>query len=367
MPTPPPCEFISLGAIIKSFHVGKTNVVLGFSSQDLYITHNSPHFGENIGRVANRIANAQINSLNQKSYPLAKNDGVNSLHGGVVGWGKKIWDGPTPVGKRETGVLPLLQDSSECVVFKLRSKDGDEGYPGSVEAQVFYTTGKQYENGKEINLLIMEYEVFFSEDDTSEIEETVVNMTNHSYGFKDSSQGTKANPNLNSYFNISGSSTIDGTIVTLSSNTHLPVDDGGIPISTTPVSCSSFTANKPFTLGAIEPNFDHCFIVDPTPGLQIPLDSRSSPLKLLVTAFHPQTKIHLEVFSTEPAFQFYTGQHIDVPAVEGTPARGSRAGFCVEPSRYIDAINREEWRDQVILKKGQVYGSRIVYKAWSDE
>lgn len=349
MLTSPPCEFISLGAIIKSFHVGKTNIVQGFSSQDLYLTHNSPHFGETIGRVANRVANAQINSLNQKSYPLAKNDGVNSLHGGAVGWGKKVWDGPAPVEKRDICDLPLLHDNSECVAFKLRSKDGDEGYPGSIEAQVFYTTGKQNENGKEKTILNIEYEAYFSEDDTSEVEETVVNMTNHSY------------------FNISGSSTIDGTIVTLSSNTHLLVDNGGIPTSTTPVSSSIFTANKPFTLGAIEPNFDHCFVVDPTPRLQFPIDSRSSPLKLLVTAFHPQSKIHLEVYSTEPAFQFYTGQYIDVPAVEGSPARGSRAGFCVEPSRFIDAINRKEWRDQVILKKGQVYGSRIVYKAWSNE
>jgi aldose 1-epimerase len=75
----------------------------------------------------------------------------------------------------------------------------------------------------------------------------------------------------------------------------------------------------------------------------------------------------LDVFSTEPAFQFYTGKYIDVEAVEGAPKRGARAGFCVEPSRFVDAINREEWKSQVVLKKGEVYGSRVVYRGYCME
>jgi aldose 1-epimerase len=90
-------------------------------------------------------------------------------------------------------------------------------------------------------------------------------------------------------------------------------------------------------------------------------------LTKLVTAYHPETKIHLEVLSTEPAFQFYTGKYIDVVEVEGQAARGKRSGFCVEPSRYVNAINEQEWRGQVLLKKGQTYASRIVYRGWSDE
>jgi len=72
------------------------------------------------------------------------------------------------------------------------------------------------------------------------------------------------------------------------------------------------------------------------------------------------------VYSTEPAFQFYTGKYIDVPEVPGAPARGKRSGFCVEPSRYVNAINVEEWKNQVLLKKGEKYGSRIVYRAWRE-
>lgn len=78
----------------------------------------------------------------------------------------------------------------------------------------------------------------------------------------------------------------------------------------------------------------------------------------------------MEVHATDPAFQFYTGKYIDVPAAkteDGTevPARGARSGFCVEPSRFVNAVNVPEWKDQVLLKKGEVYGSRIVYKGWS--
>jgi aldose 1-epimerase len=89
-------------------------------------------------------------------------------------------------------------------------------------------------------------------------------------------------------------------------------------------------------------------------------------LKNIVTAYHLQTGIYLEVLSTEPAFQFYTGAYIDVPAVEGLPARGPRSGFCVEPSRYVNAPNVDEWKGMVLLKKGQTYGSRSVYRGWSD-
>lgn len=111
---------------------------------------------------------------------------------------------------------------------------------------------------------------------------------------------------------------------------------------------------------------DDCFVLDDSTASSVPLDTRSQPLTKLVTAHHPATGIHLEVYSTEPAFQFYTGKYIDVPAVGGAAARGARAGFCVEPSRYVNALNVPEWKAQTLLKKGQTYGARIVYKAWKE-
>jgi len=270
---------------------------------------------------------------------------VNSLHGGNVGWGKHIWEGPKPVGIRGIPGVGKIE-GGESVEFKLRSEDGDEGYPGTVDVSVVYTAGTQTEGGKEVRVLGIEYEVKLVGD---EVEETVVNLTNHSY------------------FNLTGKSSIEGTEVTLCTSDYLPLDDGGIPKSTNIGTYSGVTANKSFTLGPVEPNIDDCFVIDPSKASSVPIDTRSEPLTKAVTAYHPETKIHLEVLTTEPSFQFYTGKHIDVPEVDGVPARGSRSGFCVEPSRYVNAVNVPEWRDQMVLKKGEVYGSRIVYRGWSDE
>jgi aldose 1-epimerase len=290
-------------------------------------------------------ASAKINSLNNKSYTLTANNGPNALHGGVKGWGKRIWDGPTPIGLHIIPGLPSLQ-GGESVSFKLRSNDGEEGYPGTVGVTVVYTSGTQVENGKDVMVLGIEYEVAIVGEEEG-VEETVINVTNHSY------------------FNLAGTPTIEGTEITLSTNNYLPVDETGIPTSG-PTAYTGITAAKPFTLGASEPDVDDCFIVSP-PSTNIPLDTRTSPLTKLVAAYHPSTKIHLEVLSTEPAFQFYTGKYIDVPEVEGKAARGPRSGFCVEPSRYVNAVNVPEWRGQVVLRRGEVYGSRIVYRGWSDE
>jgi aldose 1-epimerase len=87
-------------------------------------------------------------------------------------------------------------------------------------------------------------------------------------------------------------------------------------------------------------------------------------LEKQVSLYHANTGIHLDVSSTEPAFQFYTGKYIDVAATEHTPARGKRAGLCIEPSRYINAINVPKWRNQSLLKKGEIYGAKNVYRAW---
>ncbi len=179
-PTPAPFQFLPLGAIIQSILIGETNIVQGFPTQALYESHNAPFFGETIGRVANRISNAKINSLNGKSYSLSANDGVNTLHGGHKGWGKRIWQGPTPVGVRE---IPGLHEGGkleggESVKFTLRSEDGDEGYPGTVETSVLYTAGTQKSaEGKEVRVLGIEYEVQLV---GNEVEETAVNVTNHS-------------------------------------------------------------------------------------------------------------------------------------------------------------------------------------------
>ena len=173
-------SFLPLGAIIQAFKVGGVNIVQGFPTQQQYVSHNSPYFGETIGRVANRISGARIGSLNAgKSYQLLANNGPNTLHGGKVGWGKRMWNGPRPVGVRaQVPGLPAFASGGETVEFSLRSEDGDEGFPGEVAVKVLYTVGRiAEEGGKEATVLVMEYEAEL----VGGAEETVVNMTNHSY------------------------------------------------------------------------------------------------------------------------------------------------------------------------------------------
>lgn len=147
---------------------------------------------------------------------------------------------------------------------------------------------------------------------------------------------------------------------------HLPLDEWNVPTGG-PTIFTKVTANEEFVLGAEEPDIDDCFVVDPSASpSSVPIDTRSQPLVALVQARHPESNIHLEVYSTEPSFQYYTGRWIDVPAVDGVPARGARSGFCVEPSRFVNACNVEDWKSQMLLKKGEKYGCRTVYKAWKE-
>ncbi|KAF1362393.1 galactose mutarotase-like protein [Lizonia empirigonia] len=324
--------FLPQGAIIQEFNVNGINIVQGFKTAQQYKQYNSPFFGETIGRIANRVAKGKINDLNEQSYQLPVNNGPNSLHGGEQGWGKHEFEGPVKVER----------NGQDAVLFKYLSQDGEEGYPGTVQVSVWYVQKKEQVNGAQQEVLYIEYEAELVGD---EVEETAINMTNHSY------------------FNLTGKPSIAGTEVTLITNKYQVVDDGGIP--TGPIEeYPGITAGKTFTLGKKEPDVDDCFVANTDAG-SIPIDTRSSPLQKLLSAYHPESKIHLEVHSTEPAFQFYTGKYIDVPAVDDLPARSARSGFCVEPSRYVNAINVPEYKSMMVLKKSQKYGAKIVYRGWS--
>lgn len=320
--------FLPLGAIIQEFKIKGRNIVQGFDTAEQYKKHNGPFFGETIGRIANRVSNAKINDLNGKSYQLAANNGPNALHGGVNGWGKREFEGP----------IKTERNGKEAVLFKYLSADGEEGYPGAVEVRVWYVQEKEQE--KEV--LHIEFEAELVGDD---VQETAVNITNHSY------------------FILSDAPTIAGTEVTLITNEYQVVDDGGIP--TGPIKeYPGITPNQSFKLGEKEPDIDDCFIVN-TDSSSIPIDTRELPLQKVASFYHPYSKIHLDIETTEPAFQFYTGKYIDVPAVDGLPARGQRSGFCVEPSRYVNAVNVPEYKSQMVLKKGEKYGAKIVYRGWA--
>lgn len=155
-------KFLSLGAIIQEFNIKGRNIVQGFSTAEEYKKYNGPFFGETIGRVANRISNAKINDLNGRSYALEANNGPNALHGGVNGWGKRVFEGP----------INTQRGGKDAILFKYISAHMEEGYPGTVEVRVWYTQEKEQE--KEV--LHIEYEAELVGD---EVQETVVNITNH--------------------------------------------------------------------------------------------------------------------------------------------------------------------------------------------
>jgi len=157
--------FLPLGAIIQEFKINGRNIVQGFQTAEQYKKYNGPYFGETIGRIANRVSGAKI-ELNGKSYQLPVNNGPNSLHGGDSGWGKKEFEGP----------IQVQRNGKDAVLFKYTSKDGEEGYPGTVDVKVWYMAEKKQEDGVEKEILTIEYEAELIGD---EVEETAVGMTNH--------------------------------------------------------------------------------------------------------------------------------------------------------------------------------------------
>ncbi|KAI4149888.1 MAG: hypothetical protein LQ340_004390, partial [Diploschistes diacapsis] len=188
-----PCiETIPTGASIYRFLIpSKTpseppsNIVLSFPHPDLFATHPHPHFSNTIGRTTNRIDNARLDNLNGKTYHLAKNNGNNNLHGGTKGWGKHQWKGPEKVKRghwdQEIKGLDGASGSSaerEGLLYTLDSPDGDEGFPGDVEAKVWYFEGR---GPKGEVVLDIEYEAKLSDapGKNQGINETVIGMTNH--------------------------------------------------------------------------------------------------------------------------------------------------------------------------------------------
>lgn len=163
-------KFIPQGAIVQKLLVGSgaRNIVLNFNTAAEYRT-NPAHFGATIGRVANRLKDAKLNSLNGTSYTLAANDAPNSLHGGYKGWGVMDWAGPT--------IENRVKDR-ETIVYKYRSVHMEEGFPGTVDVSVAYTVYEEAteEDGVKKTVLEMEYEAKLVGD---EVEETAINITNH--------------------------------------------------------------------------------------------------------------------------------------------------------------------------------------------
>jgi aldose 1-epimerase len=308
------------GAIVTELHVpdreGRlADVVLGFESLDDYLGGH-PYFGAIVGRVANRIANAAF-TLEGRRYALAPNDGSHHLHGGRKGWDKVVWNA-TPI---ETPEGPSLE-------LTYVSKDGDEGYPGTVTAMTVYTLTHDNELKVEMQ----------ARTDSP----TIVNLAHHSY------------------WNLGGhaSGTILDHELTLHADRYTPgtpmVPDGRIePVAGTPF---DFTTGKPVgrdlrEAGGRPIGYDHNFVVNGDPD-------RLRPVARLAD---PKSGRVMTVSADQPGVQFYSGNFLD-GSVRGKGATYVQyAGLCLETQKFPNAINVPAWQDQAILRPGGTYRHVMIH------
>ncbi|MES2306423.1 MAG: aldose epimerase family protein [Gemmatimonadota bacterium] len=316
---------MSYGATILSIKVPDArgtfdDVVLGYDSLAGYLK-DSPYFGAAVGRFANRIAKGRF-TLDGKQYTLAVNNGPNALHGGLRGFDKKIWSADR-----------VSSDSGIGIAFTLVSPDGDEGYPGTLTVRVTYTLMRTR------NELVIDYEGATDKP-------TPVNLTNHSY------------------FNLAGAGKGDilGHQLTLESDSITPVDATLIPTgAVTSVTGTPFDFRTATAIGArIDADdeqirhghgYDHNFVIRrKAPGLQH-----------VAHVVEPVSGRTLDLSTTEPGVQFYTGNFLDGSNVGkgGTPYP-RRGAFCLETQHYPDSPNHANF-PSTILRPGDIYRSRTVY------
>lgn len=313
------------GGIVVSLKVpdraGKLgDVVLGRSSLEEYVQSN-PFFGCLVGRYGNRIAKGRF-TLNGATYTLAVNNGPNHLHGGIRGFDKVVWQA-TPAS---TPVGPALE-------LRYISKDGEEGYPGTLTVTVTYTL-------TDANEIRIDYAATTDKD-------TVVNLTNHSY------------------FNLEGDGAVDvlSHELQINASRFTPVDENLIPLGELrPVAGTPFDFTRPHAIGErINADdeqvrrgngYDHNFVVD----------GAACQLRLAARAFSAKTGRLLEVLTTEPGVQFYTGNFLDGTLHGKTGALyGKRSGFCLETQHYPDSPNQPSF-PSTVLKPGDKYQTTTIYR-----
>ena len=321
-------DVITYGAIVVSVKTpdrdGRlADIVLGFDDLEGYLTR-SRYFGAVVGRYGNRIAKGQF-AIDGRTFQLATNNGanhLNHLHGGVKGFDKVVWNAEAFERSGESGV-----------VLTYASPDGEEGYPGTLNARVTYTLTAR-------DQLVVEYGA------TSD-KATHVNLTQHSY------------------FNLAGEGSgdiLDHELM-INADRFTPVDDGMIPTGEiAAVDATPFDFRKPTTIGArIDADaeqirrgagYDHNFVLTlaDTPAL-----------RLAARAVDPSTGRTLVVDTTEPGVQFYAGNRLDGSAVgKRGHAYGKRSGFCLETQHFPDSPNKPAF-PSTLLRPGERYSSKTVF------
>ncbi len=295
----------------------RANINLGFERLEGYLARH-PYFGATVGRFCNRIARGSF-TLDGKTYTLAKNNGENHLHGGEVGFDKVVW-------KAEK----IERPGSVGVRFTHRSPDGDEGYPGNLDVTATYTLSND-------NELAME---FTATTDQA----TPVNLTNHCYW------------NLGG----AGSGKILDHELMLVADHYLPVDETLIPtgelarVEGTPL---DFRQPQPLgarleQLGGTPPGYDHCYVLK-EPG----------QLTLAARVRDPKSGRVMEVLTTQPGMQLYTGNFLSGSEADG--GFGQHEGFCLETQHFPDSPNQPQF-PSTILRPGQRFEQRTVHRFYTE-
>jgi aldose 1-epimerase len=318
----------NFGATVVTLRVpdrsGKAaDVVLGFDNLEGYENGKS-YFGATVGRYANRIGGGQF-SIGGKTYTLPKNNGNNSLHGGIVGFNKKVWKA------RE-----IASKDGESLELSYLSVDGEEGFPGNLSVKVVFTVPA------ERNELKIDYSASTDKD-------TVLNLSNHSY------------------FNLAGEGNGDilDHVLTLHAKQFTPVDQTLIPtgelrdVAGTPMDFTSANVigkriDSDYEQLVFGKGYDHNWVLARSDG--------GNHAALAAEAYDPKSGRRLEVLTTEPGVQFYSGNFLDGSAKgKGNKVYGRRAAFCLETQHFPDSPNHPNF-PSTLLKPGSVFHSETVFR-----
>ena len=319
-------EIMDLGGVIVSLHTADdtgniADITTGFNHPQQYVS-GSGYMGAIVGRYANRIANGNF-SIDGNQYTLAKNNGDNAIHGGIIGFDKKLWH-----------AVPESKSSEAILNLTLVSPDGEEGYPGNLTAKVIYTLNDN-------NQLIIDYSATTDKA-------TIINLTQHAY------------------FNLNGheaGSIVDHEVM-INADQYTPIDDESIPtgelalVEGTPL---DFRTAK--TIGVdinsiheqirFGSGFDHNFIIS---------HAAKGDLTLAASVLSPSSGRTLKVFTDQPGMQFYTGNFLNGTLIgkEGA-VYARRNAFCLETQHYPDSPNKPGF-PSTILRSGEQYTTRTIFE-----
>jgi aldose 1-epimerase len=313
-------RIMNYGGIVQSLKVPDKNgnlgdVALGFDNFEQYRA-NSPYFGALIGRYGNRIANGKF-TLDGTTYTLAQNNGINNLHGGPKGFNTVIWN-----------VKPIHGKGGDALEFTYVSKDGDQGFPGTMQVTAVYTLTEKNE---------LRVDFTATTDKT-----TVCNLTQHSY------------------WNLAGSGDVLNHAVQIFADNYTPVSTNLIPTGIEPVKGTPFDFTSPTAIGAhindggdqlkAGGGYDHNWV----------LNKKAGELGLAARVTEPTSGRVLEITTTEPGLQFYTGNFIgDIPGKNGVQYH-NRSGFAMESQHFPDSPNHPNF-PSTVLQPGQTYHNTIIY------